>query len=100
MLNRFRQMLAAAKDIIDVQGYTSAQLASITKAQLAAHLELPVGAAFWSGGNIGLFSAIRGHLITHQEAKENKAIANNIKNKLTNDEKQWLRDNAAKYSII
>ncbi len=92
-MTKFRTMLAAAKTIIDDEGYTSAQIADMTKAQLATHLELPVDAAYWSGGNYGLFTAIRTHLVDYVLAKENKAIAQAIKGTLAVADLQWIVQN-------
>ena len=97
MPTRFRQLLQQSITIIVAEGHTSTQIANISKEQLAAHLDLDANAAYWSGGNLSLFTAVLSHLVAYKARQENKAMAESIRDALTAEQRQYLRDNAARY---
>ena len=97
MISRFRTILNNLKTIIDNNNYTLDQVKDLTKAQIASLLSLAPNASYWSGGNIGIFTGIKSHIIKHIKRKNDKVIALSIKNKLDQNEKQWLIDNLDRY---
>ena len=97
MPSQFRTLVAFGKAVIDAEGYTSAQVAGITKQQLATHFGVEVNASWWTGGNHGFFTAVLTALTEDTERKEHKVMAESIKEALTSQQKQWLLVNAADY---
>ena len=89
----FGNLLEAAKIIADTEGFSSPQIKEMSKAQMASHLGLSPSAKQWSSGNYGRFTAIRTNLFQYVLGKEDKAVAQSIKNKLTVNEIQWIADN-------
>ena len=97
MPDQFETMLAELKPIADSGDFTSALIMGMTKAQLAQFTVVSADSDLWSGGNYGLFTAVRSHLARYRQRKANRAMAQSIRDALSVAQRQWLRDNAVRW---
>lgn len=97
MPSLFRQLREVGKRAVDRNEYSSAAVEEFTQEQLAAELRVSASADFWTGDNIGLFTALRSHIAASARTNENEAMAQSIEGSLAAEQRLWFRANATRY---
>ena len=81
------------KQIAADGGYTAAQVRDATKDQVAALLSQAGDAGFWSGGNVGFFTALRDTLAEELQRQEDTAAMAALRDYLRTGGRVWFDDN-------
>ena len=88
----FKTVLSQLRQIAADNEYTSAQAAAVTKQQMSILLAVSATNPRWTGPNYGFFVGLRNALVTELRVAEDEVMRQAIKDKLTPEEKVWIKE--------